>query len=75
MLSWKRGSRKPAEQWHNLRTRKPLVYKPAEYLLAQHIFQEHASHIFNDKGKILSIDSLLNGEDGDNQWKSALSNE
>ena len=45
----------------------------ADVLLAQHIFI--ANHIFNPAGKKLSIDALINGEDGDKTWKPALSNE
>ena len=45
----------------------------ADVLLVQHIF--NANHIFNPAGKKISIDALINGEDGDNKCKSAISNE
>ena len=45
----------------------------ADVLLAQHIF--NANHIFNAAGKKLSIDALINGEDGHKKWQPALSNE
>ena len=41
--------------------------------LRQHIVS--ANHIFNFAGKKLYIDALINGEDGDMQWKPVLSNE
>ena len=34
-----------------------------------------ASHIYNDNGKRLSIDVLLQGDDGKEKWQPALSNE
>ena len=76
-LDWKRGSNTGTHRY-NLRNgiTAPRSYKSraAEYLLAQHIFNK-ASHIYNDSGKKLSIDILLQGDDGKTKWTPALSNE
>ena len=44
-------------------------------LQAQHIFQPSVSHIFDATGKKQSLDSLLQGPNGDTRWNPALSNE
>ena len=48
--------------------------RAAKYLLTQHIFNK-VSHIYNDKGKILSIDFLLQGNERKSRWTPVLSNE
>ena len=48
--------------------------RAAKYMLAQHIFGT-TNHMYNESGKILSIDTLLHGSDGKNHWIPALSNE
>ena len=44
-------------------------------MLVQHIFQQEFHHIYNDKGRCISIDSLLQGEHGQTRSTPALSNE
>ena len=45
-----------------------------QYLVAQHIFQPHLNHIFDQFGNRQSLEVLLKGEDADT-WTKALSNE
>jgi hypothetical protein len=65
------------KQRYNLRSR-PSIFRSraATYLLAQHIFelQPMINHIYNAEGKRETVDTLINGDNGD-RWTKSLSNE
>ena len=65
------------KQRYNLRSR-PSNFRSraATYLLAQHIFelQPMINHIYNAEGKRETVDTLINGDNGD-RWTKSLSNE
>ena len=73
---WKRGVQQIPQTRYNL-CNKGTKFKDqaAKYLLAQHIFnQPTAMHIYDDQGKKLSMNNLIQGEHKD-RWVKALSNE
>ena len=77
-LEWKRGEMRIPQTRYNLRSNAPTSFRSraAKHLLAQHIYAKHyAQHIFDDKGRRLNVDQLLNGKDGATRWNPALSNE
>ena len=42
--------------------------------MAQHIFQHHSNHIYDEAGKFQTVDTLINGEQKD-LWNQIMSNE
>ena len=54
----------------------PYTYKhlATHYLVAQHIFQNHANHIYVKAVKRQKVDTLINGEQN-NLWSQSMSNE
>ena len=77
-LDWKKGSNKSTHRYklrnRDITTPKSYKSRAAQYLLAQHIFSK-VNHIYNDSGKKLTIDFLIQGDDGTTKWIPALSNE
>lgn len=69
-LTWKPGDQKEPQRRYNLRSSIGINFKgmAADVLLAQHIF--NANQIFNAAEKKLSIDSLINGEDGEKKMET-----
>ena len=73
--TWKKSKLLVPQKRYNVRSNTGTNFKSmaVDVLLVQHICS--ANHVFNPAGKKLSIDTLINGEDGDTRWKLALSNE
>ena len=74
-----KGNNTIAEHIYQLRSRTSPIEGctsfAAKYSLAQHIFINRVNHMFNGQGKRLSIDLLLQGNDGRKIFQPSLSNE